>query len=276
MIDLHLHTIASDGTSSPVDLVNEAHAAGITTMAVTDHDTTAGIAAASDEARRRGIAFVTGIEITAILNGRDVHLLGYFFDAHDTGLLEFLGRQRDVRRRRVLEIGKRLDALGVPVPLEDILATVSTESGRAVGRPLIAVAMVKAGHAHDINDAFDRYLGQGQPAFVERMGAPPGDVIDRIARAGGLASLAHPAKLRLDDDIEDFVAAGLRAIEVYHTDHDARDVERYRERARNLQLLITGGSDYHGLGSGRTSGFGRVGLPQDDFDRLRNAAHGAR
>jgi len=272
VIDLHLHTTASDGSSSPVDLVGEAHAAGITTMAVTDHDTTAGIAAASAEAVKRGVTFVTGIEITAVVNGRDVHVLGYFFDANHAGLLEFLARQRDVRRRRVLEIGKRLEALGVPVPLDDILATVSTESGRAVGRPLIAAAMVGAGHAHDIADAFDRFLGQGQPAYVERMGAPPAEVIGLISRAGGVASLAHPAKARMDSEIDAFVADGLRALEVYHPDHDARDVERYRTFARDRQLLVTGGSDYHGLGSGRTSGFGRVRLPADDFDRLRSAA----
>ena len=272
MIDLHLHTTASDGTSSPIDLVDEAHAAGITTMAVTDHDTTAAIAAASAEARKRGVGFVPGIEITAIVDGRDVHMLGYFFDEHDEALNQFLRRQRDVRRERVVEIGKRLETLGVPVPLDDILETVKTDSGRAVGRPLIAAAMVTAGHASDIADAFDRYLGQGQPAFVERIGARPAEVIDRIARAGGLSSLAHPARARVDASLEEFVDAGLRAIEVYHPDHDAQDIERYRAFARDHQLLVTGGSDYHGLGSGRTSGFGRVQLPVDEFDRLKRAA----
>lgn len=272
MIDLHLHTTASDGSSSPIDLVSEAHAAGITTLAVTDHDTTAGIAAASAEARRRGMAFVTGIEITAVVGGRDVHVLGYFFDPQDAGLLEFLEQQRDARRRRVVAIGQRLDALGVPVPLGDILDKVRTESGRAVGRPLIAAAMVAAGHARDIADAFDRYLGQGQPAYVERSGAPPEHVIERIGRAGGLASLAHPGKQRMDGSLGDFVAGGLRALEVHHPDHDARDVEHYRTLARDHELLVTGGSDYHGLGSGRTSGFGRISLPQDDFDRLSAAA----
>ena len=273
MIDLHLHTTASDGTTSPIDLVDEAHAAGITTMAVADHDTTAAIGLASAEAKKRGIVFVSGIEITAVVNGRDVHMLGYFFDARDAALNEFLARQRNVRRARVVEIGKRLEALGVPVPIVDILETVTTDSGRAVGRPLIAAAMVTAGHASDISDAFDRYLGQGQPAYVERIGAPPAEVIDRIARAGGLSSIAHPARARVDGSLEEFVDAGLRAVEVYHPDHDAQDVERYRAFARDHQLLVTGGSDYHGLGSGRTVGFGRVSLPQEDFDRLRAAAN---
>lgn len=274
MIDLHTHTTASDGTSSPADLVNEAQAAGITTMAVTDHDTTAGIAPARAEAERRGLALVTGIEITAILDGRDVHTLGYFFDEQDAALLEFLARQRDTRRQRVLEMGRRLDALGVPVKLEEILATVSTDSGRAVGRPLIAAAMVRAGYVTDIADAFDRYLGQGQPAYVERMGASPADVIERITRAGGLASIAHPARARVDHGLEGFVDAGLHAIEVYHPDHEPDDVERYRAFARDHRLLVTGGSDYHGMGSGRTSGLGRVNLPQKDFDRLQEAAAG--
>jgi predicted metal-dependent phosphoesterase TrpH len=133
---------------------------------------------------------------------------------------------------------------------------------------LLAQALVRAGHVQTISEAFERYLGEGRPAYVGRQGAPPGQVIELMARANGLVSLAHPGKLKRDDWIPEFVDAGLPAIEVRHPDHDAADEMRYRQMAARYGLLVTGGSDYHGPGSGRTEGLGRVTLDREDFDRL--------
>jgi predicted metal-dependent phosphoesterase TrpH len=272
VIDLHLHTTASDGRSTPDALVREAAAAGVRVLAVTDHDTTAGVEAVFRAAEAAGLAAVAGIEITAVEDGRDVHVLGYFLDPDDQTLGAFLAAQREDRLRRVVEIARRLAALGVPIEIEAELAAAARQPGRSVGRPTIARALVAAGHVADISEAFERYLSDGQPAFIPREGATMGAVIQLIAGAGGIASLAHPGKLGSEALVERAVEHGLPAIEVHHPDHDADDRARYAALAEQAGLLITGGSDYHGPGSGRTAGLGQVGLPKADYDRLVEAA----
>lgn len=271
MIDLHLHTTASDGRSAPLDLVREAAAAGLSTIAITDHDTLAAIPEACAAATASALECIAGIEITAVHAGRDIHVLGYFLRLDDPDLTVFLDRQRALRRARVNEILGRLDRLGVAVDRSEIDRRAG-EPGRAVGRPAIAAALVAAGRARDIADAFDRFLSEGRPAFVPREGASPEEVFDRIARAGGLSSLAHPGKMGRDHSIADWAAAGLRALEVFHPDHSPADQARYQQMASVLDLLMTGGSDYHGPGSGRTAGLGHSVLPRADFDRLRARA----
>jgi 3',5'-nucleoside bisphosphate phosphatase len=268
VIDLHTHTTASDGRSAPDALIREAIAAGIATIAVTDHDTVAGLAPAAEAASAAGMTFVPGIEITAVHAGRDVHMLGYFIDADHPELLTFLDMQRADRRRRLVEILERLERIGISIDREPLLARAAADTGKAVGRPMVAQALVTAGHARDIADAFHQFLGDGRPGFVERLGAPPIDVIALIRRARGLASLAHPGKTRVDALVSTLAETGLAALEVYHPDHDQHETARYREVAARYDLLMTGGSDYHGTGSGRESGFGRVGLPAADFVRL--------
>lgn len=273
MIDLHLHTTASDGRSTPEELVAAAHAAGCRTISVTDHDTTAAVAAVRRAAHGAGLGFVPGIEMTAVDRGRDIHILGYYIDADDPSLNAFLAQQRALRRERVSAIAARLEAVGAPIALDDIV-TAGLESGRAIGRPAVAAALIAAGHARDVQDAFDRFLAEGRPGHVPREGAPPAEIVDRIRRAGGLASLAHPAKNRRDDLIAPLVEAGMAAIEVFHTDHSASETARYAEMAARFGVLVTGGSDFHGPGGGRQSGLGTVGLPSGDFEAL--AAYAAR
>jgi predicted metal-dependent phosphoesterase TrpH len=268
VIDLHLHTIASDGRSTPEELVALAAAAGLTTIAVTDHDTVAGVPPARAAAGAAGLRVVTGIEITAVQDGLDIHILGYFLDEGDADLAAFLSAQRADRRRRVVEIVERLAGLGIPVAVEALMDAAGAGSGRALGRPLIAKALVEAGHARDIADAFDRYIGHGRPAFVARRGATPADVIAIIGRAGGLASFAHPGKLGLDALVPGLADAGLAAIEAFHPDHAAKDVERYQRLARDLGLVVTGGSDFHGPGSGRPDALGDVVLPLAEFEAV--------
>lgn len=272
MIDLHMHTTASDGRSTPEQLVKEALARGVTTMAVTDHDTTAAWDEVSAAAVAAGIACVPGIEITAVASGRDVHMLGYFLDATYPELVTFLEQQRHDRVRRVLEIGERLARLGVPVNLERATITSGHVPGRAWGRPIVAAALVEAGHVADFKEAFEKYLAEGRPAFIERAGISPAQVVALVARAGGLASMAHPGKTGKDHLIPDLIAAGLPAIEVYHPDHDAADTARYRQMAETFNLLVTGGSDYHGPGSGRDQALGHTHLPAADFARMAERA----
>lgn len=262
-----MHTTASDGRSSPEALVAEAAAAGCHTIAVTDHDTVAGLDEVRAAAVGAGLALVDGIEVTAVAESVDLHILGYFIDPSNEALADFLRRQRERRRERVAAMGERLRTAGAPIDVETILS-VPAASGRAVGRPAVAQALVAAGHAADISDAFTRYLSIGRPGYVARTGASPAEVIARIHGAGGLASIAHPGKSRRDHLIGPMIDVGLDAIEVYHSDHTVSDVVRYQTMADAFGVLVTGGSDYHGPGSGRTDGFGNVGLPPAAFDRL--------
>lgn len=271
MIDLHMHTTASDGRLTPSQLVAEAVRLGLTTIAVTDHDTTGAWEEVSAAARAAGITCIPGIEITAVHDGRDVHMLGYFFDREFPELVSFLETQLTDRRRRVYEIGDRLAQLGVPVDMEQALASPEMK-GRAWGRPIAAAALVAAGHVADIREAFERYLAEGRPAFIERVGVSPAEVVALVTRAGGLTSMAHPGKTQKDHLIPGLVAAGLPAIEVYHADHDELATAEYRKMAGHFGLLVTGGSDYHGPGSGREQAFGRVNLPAADFARFTERA----
>jgi len=269
MIDLHLHTTASDGTDTPAELVRVCRRAGITTMAVTDHDTTAALARTARAARRAGITFVPGIEITAAWRGSDVHVLGYFFDPASRVLAAFLDGQLQDRIRRARAVADRLAALGAPVDMDALISRAGT---RPVLRPHIAQAIVDAGHAAHEREAFDRYIGEGGPAYVARQGATPAEVVAVIRRAGGVSSMAHPGVTEQDAIIKELASAGLDAIEVYHTDHSADDIARYLALARRLGLGVTGGSDFHGRRSAHSNGFGTVCLPAPDYDALRHRA----
>lgn len=272
LTDLHLHTTASDGRSSPSELVDEAVRAGLTVIAVTDHDTTAAVDEVQQLARTRDIEAIAGIEVTAVENQRDIHVLGYFLNPADEAFARFLAAQRTTRVHRALAITERLEALGMPTDLGPWLTDDANRSGKSIGRPQVARAMVQAGHVADTQEAFDKWLGSDRPAFVTRTGPPPEQVIDVIHRAGGLASLAHPGRTRIDARIPDLAAAGLDAIEVYHSDHDAAAVERYRAMARELDVLVTGGSDFHG-DPARGVRPGSATLPDEQWQRLRAARH---
>jgi predicted metal-dependent phosphoesterase TrpH len=262
VIDLHLHTTASDGVHDPAALVARAKEVGLTIIGVADHDTMAAVPDLERETRAAGIGFVPGIEITAAWQGHDIHVLGYFLDHRSPMLMAFLSSQRDDRVRRARLVAERLAALGVPIDVEPIIAG---SMGRPVSRPDLARALVDAGHTLSVRDAFDRFLGDDKPAFVPRSGVSPTGAVRTILDAGGIASLAHPGITRQDTLIPELAAAGLGALEVYHPDHTAADAARYLAMARQLHLGVTGGSDYHGEGSHHASGFGTVGLPASDF-----------
>jgi len=248
--------------------VSRARDAGLFVISITDHDTTAGVDAANAAARDAGVELIPGIEITAVEEGRDTHVLGYFIDTASVALQTFLERQRADRLRRIAEMRDRLAALGCPIDTGAILE--DGRRGRSVGRPQIASALLQAGHVRTRDEAFDRFLAAGGPAYVPRTAVPAASVIELIHAAGGVSSLAHPGPNQRDHLIPALAANGLDAIEVTHSDHDAVTETRYRKLAADLGLAVTGGSDFHGEApTHRAIRLGTVTLPADDLARLR-------
>jgi hypothetical protein len=270
VIDLHTHTTASDGRYTPAELVARAVAAGVDVLSVTDHDTTAGAAPSKAACGLARIEFVTGIEVTAVVDGADVHVLGYFIDPDSPALGAFLAEQRERRVDRIRQMVARLAELGIALDVEAILSPASRDGAKAAGRPWIARALVGAGAVRDTREAFDKYLKRGQPAFVPRIGPLPAEVFSQIHAAGGIASLAHPGLLGRDDLIPGFVAAGLDAVEAYHSKHSQDDTARYLDLAERHGLAVSGGSDYHGDPAHDAVGPGGVALPRERFQALKD------
>jgi len=248
--DLHMHSTASDGTSTPADLVRLAVAADVSLMALTDHDTVAGCAEAAAAARGSGIDFLSGVEITAEGGSGRADILGLGIRHEDPELLATLERVQEARRTRNGRIVDRLNALGVPVTLEGITAL--APPGANVGRPHFAAAMVACGAVPDIQSAFDLYLADGAKAFVGRDSLTPSEAISLIHAAGGLAFLAHPMLVRLKDHetvesrVRKLKDEGIDGIEVWYSSHTPAQEEKLARLASLLGLLVTGGSDFHG------------------------------
>ena len=276
MIDLHMHTTASDGTSTPDALVERAWKLGIRTMSVTDHDTMASIAPARAAAAAYGMDVISGIEITSVYAGRDVHVLAYFLSEDAPGLQDMLATQRRNRIERAKEIAARLAALGAPIDVEPLIQGAAKTGGKALARPQIARALIAAGHVGSVAEAFERYLSDTAPAYVPHRGASPADVVELVAAAGGLASLAHPGQLQRDEIIPGLVDAGLAAIEAYHSSHDDAVQAHYIALADQQGVGVSGGSDYHGEGTRRAEFFGVTNLPSARYEDLLARAARAR
>jgi predicted metal-dependent phosphoesterase TrpH len=274
VIDLHLHTTASDGQYRPAEIVRLAAAAGLRVVAITDHDTTGGIGEAADAAAASDVTVVPGIEITAIAGGLDLHILGYFFDPRSDVLARLLRQQRAARVDRIREIGHRLERLGMPIDMDGVLRQSAEAHQHAIGRPAVARALVAAGHVPSLDAAFATLIGAGKPAWAPRRGPTPAQAIAVLAEAGGIASLAHPGVLGRDDVLPELAASGLAALEVHHPDHSDADTDHYRRMASDLGLATSGGSDFHGPDvRAARSRPGAVTLPRDEYDRLIERAH---
>jgi predicted metal-dependent phosphoesterase TrpH len=272
LIDLHLHTTASDGYDTPADLVAQVARAGVRLFAVTDHDTVAALPVVASIAADHGLRWIPGIEITAVEHDRDVHVLGYGFDVASSSLATFLSDQRASRLERLVEFGRRFEALGLPFDVAPLLEQAQARSGRSVGRAHVARALIAAGHVGSMDEAFDKWLGSGRPGFVRRRGAPVRDVVRQIAAAGGIASLAHPGLLRDADVVSRAMESGIAALEAYHSEHDAEATRHYLELAKRGGLGVSGGSDFHGEASNRKRRIGDVSLPLDAYQDLRRRA----
>jgi predicted metal-dependent phosphoesterase TrpH len=244
MIDLHSHTTSSDGQYSPDELLTRAAAAGITSLAVTDHDTVAGLAAAGTAAAARGIELVPGIEISAFVDKREVHVLGHFVRHTDAELLRFCAGVKVERTTRMERMAEKMRELGFPVGMDEIERIAQ---GAQLCRPHLAQALAARGYVRTTKEAFDRWLGDGKPGHVERVRLPAGDAIALIHRAGGTATLAHPAISRMGRaEIEELKKQGLDGLEVDHSDHPPTVREKMRAITEALELIPTAGSDFHG------------------------------
>jgi hypothetical protein len=274
LVDLHIHTTASDGMFPPAETVRLAAEARLAALAITDHDTVAGLPEAADAARAHNIELLAGVEVSVQFPNGTMHILGYGFDPAHPGLraaLQQYQRNRDERNPLIL---KRLAAMGMSIPYATVRAKAAGES---VGRPHIAQCLVEAGFCRSTEEVFKKFLGRGAPAYVERRRATPQEAIQVIRDAGGLAALAHPGQLRRPPDEVRRIAAGLQsagldALETYHPDHCLEHVRTYERLARDLGLILVGGSDFHGhlrhtvrIGVGR----GTLRVPYESVRQIR-------
>lgn len=266
-VDLHLHSTASDGTVRPARVVRACAERGLAGLSLTDHDTVDGLPEAADEARRLGLRFLAGAEFSANEPGRSVHVLGYGFDPEDPELHAFFASYRRDRARRAREIVERFRSLGVPLEYE----AVEREVGDGVPtRAHVARALVAEGLVDAEQEVFDRYLGRGKPAFVEKQPTPPAEVFERIHAAGGVAVLAHPGWTHGPEEIRRWAAEGLDGVEVRHRSNAPVVRRRLEGLAEELDLLRTGGSDWHGPQEERRPPPGSQEVPagwMDDVER---------
>ena len=241
MLELHCHTTYSDGTLTPEALVAQAVASGVKALAITDHDTMAGCQPAQAAAQGCGLAIIPGVEMSTVYNGRSLHILGFYPDPQK--LEPCLAERLAGRKRRAQAMVDRLSALGVPVDYPEM------RGGMAPGRPHIARALLEAGHVTTTQEAFERYLGDGKPAYVCYEKFSSADGIAHLLACGGVPVWAHPYLFRggtVAEVLPELVAAGLRGIEVYHPNHSPRQVTQLLALCDRYDLLATGGSDYHG------------------------------
>ncbi|CUS33023.1 PHP domain-containing protein [Candidatus Nitrospira nitrificans] len=248
-LDLHLHTTHSDGSCTPTEVVHMAHQAGVTALAITDHDIMTGVTEAIEVGQQCGIEIIPGVEISSLAGNSELHILGYFLDRQDSDLLVRLKTLRDARHRRNPQIIERLQALGVEITYDEVRALANTDS---IGRPHIARVLMDKHVVASAKEAFDRFLADGKPAYVPRELPSPAEAIRWIKAARGLAVLAHPTWVKVADrSLVDLVrqlkADGLDGVEVYYSTHAARQTREYLNLAQQLGLLVTGGSDFHGL-----------------------------
>ncbi|MEB3293608.1 MAG: PHP domain-containing protein [Synechococcales bacterium] len=244
MLELHCHTTCSDGTLTPTQLVEAAIAAGVQALAITDHDTTAGWDEAIAAAQPHGLEIVPGLELSTVHNGRSLHVLGFYPDRDK--LAAPLQERLEGRKRRAVAIVEKLAALGYPVPLPELA------DNMAPGRPHIAMAMVQAGYVNTPQEAFDRFLGDLKPAYVEHEKFPTVDGIRLLLECGAVPVWAHPYLFRggtVETVLPELVAAGLQGLEVFHPTHSPSETRRLQELCQHYDLLMTGGSDYHGKSS---------------------------
>ena len=266
--DLHLHTNFSDGTYTPEELASQGHRYGFHTLALSDHDTVEGCTRMAAACRAEGIEFIPATELTAECEGHELHLLGYCIETTNPRLLVELARFQEVRQNRIREMVARIQEHNVPLQEEAVFALANC---RSPGRPHVARALVKGGFCHNLDEAFDRFLRKGKPAWVPKFKMSTADAIALIHQAGGVAVLAHPGLNRCDDLIPALAEAGLDGLECFHTKHAAAEAEHYLRLAAQMRLLVTGGSDCHGLSKGRPL-IGGVKLPYRYVEILKQRA----
>lgn len=276
LVDLHIHSNASDGKHSPSEIVRRAASLGLKIIALSDHDTIDGIPEALNAARSfPGLTVIPGVEISTDVSGGEVHILGYFIDHTDPDLVSVLGRMRNSRVERARKMVSKLAALGVKIEWERVKEIAADST---LGRPHIAQAMQEKGYIRSFNEAFDRYIGHGGPAYVERDKMLPSEAVQLIVRSGGLPVFAHPVTFPGYQSMTlELLSAGLVGIEVYYKNSTPEEIRKTRELADKYGLIPTGGSDYHGIDPNEVD-IGGVAVPLESAKRLiaRAEKHGTK
>jgi len=240
--DLHIHTMASDGLITPEEAVRQAHIAGLAAVSIADHDSVGGIGPALEAGEKYGVEVIPGVELSSEIKGSELHFLGYFIDWQSKRLKDKLLLFQDVRRDRARRIVEKLRKLGMDISYDMVTAL----DGKVLGRPHIARLLLDHGYVKTEDEAFNRFLAFGRPAYVEKYQISPAEAIKMIERVNGVSVLAHPVFAHADDMFPELVEFGLRGIEVYHSKHDAQATKYYEQLAQKYGLLIVGGSDSHG------------------------------
>jgi predicted metal-dependent phosphoesterase TrpH len=270
--DLHMHSTFSDGDWTPEKLVKSARRVGLTAIALTDHDSVDGLQQAVTFGQQHGLEVIPGVEISAFDGGVDLHILGYGFDPDHAELRAMLLRSQKARTTRAARMVEKLAQLGAPLRLEDVLA--KAEEG-VVGRPHVAQALLDAGHVRSVREAFEVYLGDGKPACVDKIRVTAQDAIQLLHRAGGVAVAAHPGTYGGITYLESLLQDGIDGVEVLHSLHDSISVGRLEDFARAHDLVMTGGSDFHGPRMGLAE-VGSVKIPYEWVELLRERAQNLR
>jgi len=275
VIDLHSHTLHSDGDRTPAQLFAEAKAAGVEVLAVTDHDTVFGLEECRVASEAAGVRFVTGIELSCELHGREVHLLGHFIDPRAPALEQMANGMLAERRERMEKMIALTQQMGFSgVTMERVVAA---SGGENLGRPHLARALVDCGHARSINDAFDRFLGTNGPLWVDRRRLPTAEAIRLVHEAGGTASIAHPGANGVSrQELKALAAEALDGVEAWHPEHPPNQAEAFVRWADELGLVVTAGSDYHGPGVQPDRKLGDRTLSPERFAALEQRARGYR
>jgi predicted metal-dependent phosphoesterase TrpH len=269
-IDLHLHTTYSDGLYSPEQLVQTAVKLGLQAIAVTDHDTVSGLEITQQIADKYGIQFVPGVEISAYTEeDGEIHVLGYFIDPENPFLVNALRHLKTVRLKRIERMVGCLQELGFEIHSSSIRSFAG--NGSVLGRPHLARAMVQHGIVSSVNEAFERYIARGKPAFIPKIGLSFHEAIHLILQAGGIPIYAHPGLSKKDALIPKLLNLGIRGLEVFHSEHSQEDIQRYAEIVERNNLLATGGSDCHGGSKTQKPLIGTVPVPYSILEQLRAA-----
>jgi hypothetical protein len=264
--DLHMHTICSDGAFSPYELVKKTKTQGLSIISITDHDSVSAIPDAIEFGKEFGVEVISGVELSANFEDKEVHILGYFVDYKSQRLLDYLTFFRHERIKRAERIVERLNGLNVPLRIESVMEHAGTGS---VGRPHIAAALVDEGFTGSYQEAFDRYIGNGGPAYERKFHFSPSEAIQLIASSGGISFLAHPGRYTTDLMLQHLIKAGVDGIEVIHPSHMQEHIVHYRGVTNEYYLLESGGSDFHGGKKRDDASLGAFFVDEDKVDTMK-------
>lgn len=262
-VDLHIHTIYSDGTSTVKEVLEGASAKGLKAISITDHDCTDAYPLAIECGAEMGIEVIPGVELSSDVAGTDIHILGYYIDFENPDFCRKLQEMKDARYIRARKIVENLNKQGIDLRFETVLTIAGVG---AIGRPHIAAAMLKEELVYSFREAFDKYIGYGLPAYVEKLEMQPKAIFDLVKHAGGIPVLAHPGVTNVDERIPEFIRDGLMGIEVYHTEHPAAAERHYYRLAKKHKLAFTGGSDFHNRNHNKSE----IGVPHVPYSAVKS------